>query len=1490
MNLKNNILKEDAPVGGGFPGGIGTGLTLPGGYINGAPTGSVDETNNTKPSSEMRPEPHPTRHETEHPTDEPDWHKKDKPYKSVSEILTKEEENKIFEEFLDNYFNSIMEGTHSDNHDADGINKDHNDDWEDYDNPDKGYTDMLPGWEVYGHLSDTLPKSITDKELPLNNHFEENGPGKRWIHPIKGDEYDNEKTHKWEMNPMATMDKAYKPEDEYKPVHINEDINEDPNAALDRDITYSNTKGEKKKITARNALRLPKDHPAHIQAAKIVGPDDAPVNEPKKNIEPGKASTQAAKPPQPGQPVKQGQTAQGKIDKPTSTTTSAENPEQQGPPPEQKLSGVELHSDAEKRAEKEKNGESEKGFTERIGEKIKNWSKEEKQFFTQKVHKGGSPERKDWGHRLMDKAKGAGASIMNGLQHEAHLFKTAGFAVGKLMSGKDLDENDKKAMKGVGIKIATTALFGGVTGGLAHGIGGFAAHVLKELIPHAVGEVVLTGVGKAAIFAEGNDEATNLNIFAAAIAERLENMDISPKVMEKIIDDWNNEKLKQKFSLNENLSESKENSINHFIEYATKKLNLKEIPKVTLLTGKEYSEAKTSLGGYNPMSKEIFVVVDGRLTADILRTLAHEMVHRKQDELGLVKDEIKDGATGSPIENQAHAVAGILMRNYGKINKQIYNEGVIPGGKSEGKTLQDFLKKYNTSIETIKNKIKKGAKVEMEHTSDIRYATEIAKDHIWEDLNYYEKLKDIEEDINIDVDKGDTVLMGKFKNKKVVVKDFGKDDHGMPTINGKVATTFRIDDRGQNVFKKDESINENLLLEGGAAGHLAHPFEDEDLTFDDMKEMINRGLIGGLDKEAPVSEKLDGQNIAFSVRDGKVVFGRNKGHVRDRGANALDVKGIYNQFKGRGGIEKAFVGAAEDLQAAVKKLSPQQIKKMFSNGSKFMSLEIILPETQNVIPYGKTVLVMHGTITYDKNGEQIERSTEDGKEFAEAVQKVGADRQKTFGIEGPKTIAFSDAESKEYTQKAKEFNSTLTATANKFGLSNKAKLGDYRKAWWMSEINNQEKKLGIKFSPTQKKGLVNRFADGDKSFGIKNFDEDAQRNWFKNFETNELQKAQKQMIKPIENVFLNAGAQSLKRVTNFLSSNNPKAANALKKETLQSIKGIRDSKDPDKLAKLQMELERLENIGMDKIVPSEGVVFQYNGKPYKFTGAFAPINQINGTFKFDKPSNKPKNEIAIFSGRFQPFHAGHYSIYKSLVDKFGKDNVYIASSDIKDNVKSPFGFNDKKNIIHTMFDIPTNKIVKVKNTYAPTEILDKLPKDTKYVTAVSQKDAERLQKGNKNYFKNYNVVPDNKKKPYDKEGYFIVAPEMQLKVNGKNISGTQLRATFGSTKIGIPEKKKIFKQIYPKFDKNVFAKIVVTTKKSEVAKKDSEIKSKEKEAKKQLSPSVLKNNPKLKKLLNTTIKNPETGRMIQVKTALGYDKTSKVKQNVDRMIKQQLKK
>jgi len=72
------------------------------------------------------------------------------------------------------------------------------------------------------------------------------------------------------------------------------------------------------------------------------------------------------------------------------------------------------------------------------------------------------------------------------------------------------------------------------------------------------------------------------------------------------------------------------------------------------------------------------------------------------------------------------------------------NEDEIPGGLSDGMTLKDLAKHQNTDIETLISQMEKGVNVEMEHTSDISIATEIAMDHIYEDLHYYDKLEDME--------------------------------------------------------------------------------------------------------------------------------------------------------------------------------------------------------------------------------------------------------------------------------------------------------------------------------------------------------------------------------------------------------------------------------------------------------------------------------------------------------------------------------------------------------------------------------------------------------------------------------------------------------------------------------------------------------------------------------------------------------------------------
>ena len=48
--------------------------------------------------------------------------------------------------------------------------------------------------------------------------------------------------------------------------------------------------------------------------------------------------------------------------------------------------------------------------------------------------------------------------------------------------------------------------------------------------------------------------------------------------------------------------------------------------------------------------------------------------------------------------------------------------------------------------------------------------------------------------------------------------------------------------------------------------------------------------------------------------------------------------------------------------------------------------------------------------------------------------------------------------------------------------------------------------------------------------------------------------------------------------------------------------------------------------------------------------------------------------VVVYSGRFQPFHKGHYATYDNLVRKFGKDSVYIGTSNVTDSKKSPFNF------------------------------------------------------------------------------------------------------------------------------------------------------------------------------------------------------------------------
>jgi hypothetical protein len=75
-------------------------------------------------------------------------------------------------------------------------------------------------------------------------------------------------------------------------------------------------------------------------------------------------------------------------------------------------------------------------------------------------------------------------------------------------------------------------------------------------------------------------------------------------------------------------------------------------------------------------------------------------------------------------------------------------EEFFKGGVANGMTAQDLADKHNLDLATIEKSLAQGQKVELEHTDDKAKAYEIAKDHIFEDPKYYDKLAKIEGETN----------------------------------------------------------------------------------------------------------------------------------------------------------------------------------------------------------------------------------------------------------------------------------------------------------------------------------------------------------------------------------------------------------------------------------------------------------------------------------------------------------------------------------------------------------------------------------------------------------------------------------------------------------------------------------------------------------------------------------------------------------------------
>ena len=154
------------------------------------------------------------------------------------------------------------------------------------------------------------------------------------------------------------------------------------------------------------------------------------------------------------------------------------------------------------------------------------------------------------------------------------------------------------------------------------------------------------------------------------------------KALAKKIYDTTRAQLKEQYLAEEGMTRKDfHDKLMTFIDYTCDRLGIDEKPVIKYKDDK--GEGQPSFGGYAPGSKELMVYTKNRHPMDIFRTVAHELVHHKQNLDGrLGKDVAKEGATGSDIENEANSEAGKVMRYFGKENPFYFDMNYVTENKA----------------------------------------------------------------------------------------------------------------------------------------------------------------------------------------------------------------------------------------------------------------------------------------------------------------------------------------------------------------------------------------------------------------------------------------------------------------------------------------------------------------------------------------------------------------------------------------------------------------------------------------------------------------------------------------------------------------------------------------------------------------------------------------------------------------------------------------
>lgn len=400
------------------------------------------------------------------------------------------------------------------------------------------------------------------------------------------------------------------------------------------------------------------------------------------------------------------------------------------------------------------------------------------------------------------------------------------------------------------------------------------------------------------------------------------------------------------------------------------------------------------------------------------------------------------------------------------------------------------------------------------------------------------------------------------------------------------------------------------LIEGGASGHMAHPYDYTEFTLRDLKGLI-RNLFSG--KIEDITEKIDGTNIQATMNpQGQVVFIRNKGDLNSE-LGGMTIDDMAKKWEAKPSVAKTFLTAGHIITEVFEQIGPKFFNPS-DNKKLVLNCECVTEGKTNVLYYNSSQVDFHDIWVYEKNEEGKWENTDVTKTGLDTIQKA-CEKVDNAQIT-PKLIIKVQQESEDILV---SFIKKLDRIFKDANCKEQSTVDDWKFSRFLSYCKeHQEWTDWVLKSEEGTKLLYRRWFHDDKSVNIKKicelYPEDA--NNVRAVDKKEYKQWVSSVMEPLDTFFIELGNSIIELCDGILNQDSKaEIVKKLKNDLEEVVSEIELTGDDDANQKMTKQLTRLEGIGLNA---TEGIVFRYKGKLMKCTGSFAALNQLLGMKKFNR--------------------------------------------------------------------------------------------------------------------------------------------------------------------------------------------------------------------------------------------------------------------------------